>query len=87
MVGEVVGPPEAFGAGLAAVLAQVHLLVLTQAVLPAELHPALNALEQLKSVGIKVCFTIGQVHHLVLTQAILPAELHPALNALEQLKQ
>jgi hypothetical protein len=58
MVGEVVGPAEAFGAGLAAVLAQVHLLVLTQAVLPAELHPALNALEQLKPVGIEVFLTI-----------------------------
>jgi hypothetical protein len=48
VVGEVVGPAKAFSAGLAAVLAQVHLLVLTQAVLPAELHPAFNALEQLK---------------------------------------
>ncbi len=51
MVGEVVGPTEAFGAGLAAVLSQVNLLVLTQAVLTAELHPALNALEQLGTVG------------------------------------
>ena len=47
MVGEVIGTSEAFGAGGAAELAQVHLLVLAQAVLPAELHAARTAFKQL----------------------------------------
>ena len=47
-MGEVFGAAKAFTAGGAAVLLQVDVLVLSQAVRPRELHLTLLALEQLK---------------------------------------